>query len=301
MKARSPFTFACVMVLYALALLLSAGSPIGPISAALPPAQASVTISPAALAYLPLLRGRPLMPTNTPTPTSTPVAGCTTAPILLDPPDGAALDTLIPLFRWDFGNNPQATWFRIEVGLDQGLTQPVYWMRTWGLLRGISQWRIDINLDPATTYYWRAYLGCGDTQGPYSQVRSFTTGSGAQIPPAPALLSPTDGATLAGTSVTIRWAPVSATVEYELNYTRDYRNYYYIMVPGTETQTDVTSLRPNTTYEWWVRARNGYAWGAEPAHWHFTTGPSGSSASPGGPQAVVETFRAIQDVGRWWP
>jgi hypothetical protein len=73
------------------------------------------------------------------------------------------------------------------------------------------------------------------------------------------------------------------------------------MVPGTETQTDVTSLRPNTTYEWWVRARNDYAWGAEPAHWHFTTGPSGSSASPGGPQAVVETFRAIQDVGRWWP
>ena len=47
----------------------------------------------------------------------------------------------------------------------------------------------------------------------------------------------------------------------------------------------MTGLSPNTTYEWWVQARNDYAWGDDSAHWTFTTGPSGAliSAGPSSP------------------
>ena len=47
------------------------------------------------------------------------------------------------------------------------------------------------NFLPDTTYYWRVYFICDDyPNGPYSDVWSFTTGSGGTILPAPSLQSP---------------------------------------------------------------------------------------------------------------
>ena len=45
-------------------------------------------------------------------------APCTTVPTLLSPANGAALNTLIPLFRWDSGNDPYATEFNYEASKD---------------------------------------------------------------------------------------------------------------------------------------------------------------------------------------
>ena len=51
-------------------------------------------------------------------------------------------------------------------------------------------------------------------------------------------------------------------------------------------KTSVTvRLTPNTTYEWWVSARNEYAIGADSPKWRFRT-PATSLAAP--QEGIVE-------------
>src|SRR5512139_3644104 len=56
---------------------------------------ADITFTPVATLYLPIVLQN--------------YAPCTTVPTLLSPANGAALNTLIPLFQWDSGNDPHAT------------------------------------------------------------------------------------------------------------------------------------------------------------------------------------------------
>jgi hypothetical protein len=202
---------------------------------------------------------------------------CSTAPTLLNPSNGSNLDTLIPEFQWDSGYNPNVTEFYMEIWLDPGLTDWVYGLRCSATTcqTGVHQWRVNKNFDPSTTYYWQAYLMCGSDRGPFSEVWSFTSGSaGGTILPGPDLLLPLDGSTLAGTTVVMQWQSVSGAVEYQVQYSGGGWDRGTI-VPGLEATEE--SLEPNTQFEWWVQARNDYAWGSESAHWHFTTGASGSS------------------------
>lgn len=50
---------------------------------------------------------------------------CSNAPTLLEPANGANLDNLIPLFRWNNGDDPNATELHLEVARDSGFTQYV--------------------------------------------------------------------------------------------------------------------------------------------------------------------------------
>jgi hypothetical protein len=193
---------------------------------------------------------------------------CSTIPTLTGPADGSNLDTLIPLFTWYSGIDPNATALYLDIWRDAQLTDRVAGLSSSDRTQGAHQWRIDLNLDPATTYYWRAHLMCDSTEGPYSEVWSFATGSGGTILPGPDLLSPENGsASLGNVLVTLRWSPVSGAVEYRVNWTSG-GWLHTIVVTGTETK-----LGPGPgTYEWWVQARNDYAWGTESAHWRFHRG-----------------------------
>lgn len=225
--------------------------------------------------YLPsVLKNAPLPPV-TPTPTATPVPGCSTVPTLIGPANESNLDTLIPLFQWDSGNNPNATEFELKVYADSACTFPVYGLSSRFDARGERQWRINLNLDPATIYYWRAHLMCGSTKGPYSETWSFTTGSGGVILPGPSLLSPANGSALVGTTANLRWASVSGADEYWVWYSGGGWDRGRL-VQDTEMELSST-LDSDTTYEWWVQARNDYALGTESAHWQFTTGMSHST------------------------
>ena len=222
--------------------------------------------------------------TATPTPTPTPTGDCSTAPVLVAPADNATLKTLIPNLQWDSGQNPNATETNVQVYSDPGLTHRVDWGSSRYHPRGPYSWRFDDNYEPATTYYWLAFIECGTIQGPNSQVRSFTTGSGGVILPGPSLLKPADNTTLTGTSLATSWSPVGGAQEYEQYLAHG--TYCCAWGTGTETHDSWSGLKPNTIYEWWVRARNDYAWGAESVHWHVTTGAAsaawpGSYAAPG--------------------
>jgi hypothetical protein len=200
---------------------------------------------------------------------------CSTTPTLISPTNGSSLNTLIPLFQWDSGNNPNADNLHMEVSRNSGFTQ-IFSSLYYNSAQGAGDFRFSDNFNPAATIYWRAFLICGDTQGPYSEVWSFTTGSGGTLLPAPALVAPANGNAVPAITVTLRWSPVSGAVEYVVHWrTLGQGGYSYESV--TDTQTTLTWLGPNPTYEWWVSARNNFAIGADSEKWQFTT-PGGSSS-----------------------
>jgi len=199
---------------------------------------------------------------------------CLNAPTLLDPANGSSLDNLIPLFRWDNGNDPNVTRLHLEVARDAGFTQRLISFTSGGS-GGIREFRFSRNFDPSATLYWRTYLECGTTQSPYSAVWSFTTGSGGTILPAPNLLAPADDTILPSLPVNLEWSAVSGAVEYIVHWTLTGQGGYSYSMATDTNFTIGWGLSPNATYDWWITARNAYAWGVDSVKWQFTT-PAGA-------------------------
>jgi hypothetical protein len=227
-----------------------------------------ITFTPAFTAYLPVVFSG--------------YGACRTIPTLISPPNGSKDNNLIPLFRWNNGGDPLATQLHLEIAQDAGFTRRGgcdLSTRGQGVGHWIDEFRCPYNFAPATTYYWRTHLMCGQNiQGHYSQVWSFTTGSGGTILSAPVLIAPANGSAVPSTNAIMQWSSVSGAVEYLVWWKKDDTATNVIFLSGT--QMTLSRLSPNTTYEWWVVARNDYAWGNKPVHWTFTTGPSGSSLPP---------------------
>jgi len=196
---------------------------------------------------------------------------CTHPPQLISPADGSQLDTLVPTFTFGAGSEP-GPWSYMAVTID---SDPAFSSPDWVSIGGTSSprtYRITWNLEPATRYYWRVALFCDSRGSPWSSTYSFVTGSGGTIPPAPQLVSPISGTVGLTRPVTLEWNAVSGAGQYlaHINLAGQLGGYEY----GTsETTYDVYSgVQPDTTYEWYVRARNDYAYGPESEHWLFTTG-----------------------------
>jgi hypothetical protein len=68
------------------------------------------------------------------------------------------------------------------------------------------------------------------------------------------------------------WNAVAGTVEYAISLHDVDRDYWYGMNTSlTEVTLSWPALDPNTHYDWYVTARNDYAWGTDPSTWQFTT------------------------------
>jgi len=186
-------------------------------------------------------------------------ASCTaTIPTLVSPADWSELTTIAPLFEWNPHTDSYMIMMMVEVALDAKFSDLVE-----NLITNCPVHRFSDNFDPATTYYWRTWMVCGEEEGPYSEVWSFITGSGGVLPPAPNLVSPPDGATvpLGSTPVRVTWSAVSGAEDYKVTR-RDRRGgtYFY---SSTENYVDISYLDENTTHECRAIARNAYGYGAE--------------------------------------
>lgn len=77
----------------------------------------------------------------------------------------------------------------------------------------------------------------------------------------------------------LQWSPVSGAIEYLVHWREaGYGGYFIRSVSAT--QTTISWLEANTTYEWWISARNDYAIGTNSETWRFTTPAGSSSLSP---------------------
>jgi hypothetical protein len=201
-----------------------------------------------------------------------PRKACSTTPTLINPPDGAVLNTLVPLFEWDHVHEPGA----IELRLEIVETAPSFASWADAFIDGTllsKEWRSSRNLKPSTTYYWRVFFVCNETAGLPYETRVFTTSSGGLILPAPDLIAPSDTSTVSSAPVTLQWEAVDGAVEYLVEWGESGQEKRYIeRTIDTQFQIDYY-LNPDTTYEWSVAARNDYAIG-QFATWRFTTSSS---------------------------
>jgi hypothetical protein len=217
---------------------------------------------------------------------------CATIPTLLSPPDGGIIDTLNPFFSWNNDSDPNATESVIQYAEDEAFQQDS-WVTTSYYLPGIYNIRFPWNLEPGTTYYWRARLSCRNTRGPYSEVWSFTTSASGVILPPPTLISPANGSTIPSTLATLQWSPVDGAIEYGVYWKKIGQQITYIMrVSATQANIQVAY---NSSYEWWVRAINDYALGDVSEEWYFYT-PSGPTSFS--PQGWTQRFEIINNDTR---
>ena len=148
---------------------------------------------------------------------------------------------------------------------------------------------------------------CDDVEGPYSEVRSLTTGSGGTIPAAPNLVSPADGTSVGSLPFTLTWSTVPGALEYQACWRKASEGGAYCWITD-ETSLSTASLPshwldPDTTYEWWTRTRTDYAASLDSESWEFTT-PSevgvypSESLEDGAIIAMYGTTRRVIKYGR---
>ncbi len=194
---------------------------------------------------------------------------CPDIPIQLTPANGATLDTLIPMFRWDSGSPTCVRYLNLRVYSDAAgeiLNRSAIISKT----EGEGAYRFSDNFEPGTTYYWRIRFKCkNNVYGPFSELRSFTAGSEGTLPPMPAQLSPPNGSRTESRRVTMRWEAVPGASMYLLHYRAEgARGSIYIWVNQLSYSR---TFEKNKTYEWWVAAVNDYGISEATGKWRFTT------------------------------
>ncbi|MBN2037644.1 MAG: hypothetical protein JW768_12960 [Chitinispirillaceae bacterium] len=96
----------------------------------------------------------------------------------------------------------------------------------------------------------------------------------ANLPAAPILSSPANGATNVATSPTMIWNAVTGATAYRMQVSTS-STFSSMSVNDSTTVTSrvIGPLAGNTTYYWRVDAKNSYGWGAWSSVWSFTTRP----------------------------
>lgn len=203
------------------------------------------------------------------------------APALLYPPNGAQLNTLIPVTRIDTGISVSGYSYQIEISSDPNFTAVVGGRIQCGWFLSEGTHQPDGNLLPNTQHFWRARsnyenacTGPSSSWGPWSGVWTFTTGANGTIMPGPALTSPSNGDVVFTARPTLTWQNQPGSLgtmifgrEVGVPYLSFWQMRFNIVTNSYQVSRD---LIPGKTYEWWVLNRNDYAWGIESMHWTFT-------------------------------
>lgn len=192
-------------------------------------------------------------------------------PQLISPQNGAGLETLIPTFSWDVAV-PIGTYAYMCLAVGTA-PDPISCVYIWGGIFSPHYENIlNSNLNPKTVYYWRVGIDTSDNfdKAMWSETRSFTSGSGGVIPSAPILLTPSDNSSNYDYNVYFSWQPVGGAVGYDLYYRDVNKTYWWVErnLSTNEWSNNAGAYSVNH-YEWFVIARNNYAWGSRSQVWDF--------------------------------
>ncbi len=196
------------------------------------------------------------------------------APVLVSPFDSA---TGLPTqLRFIWNPSPGASTYRLEISTDSTFG-------TFVIVPNLTlpSDSISTGLFIGTTYYWRVSAANSAGTSTWSDVWHFTTAGGqAQLPPAPILASPVNGATGLPASIRFRWNSSAGARTYELQIATDTSFSAVVSdAAGLTASTDSvdTMLSPGTTYYWRVDASDSAGNSRWSDVWSFTT------ALPAGP------------------
>jgi len=228
------------------------------------PAQGAEPLAPVSVFYLPLVHYQ------RPTATPNPILEGRDPVDLVSPGLGSPLNTLAPELIW---RSAGQHWYTIQLSTDPRFSTLAVSIppRTHP---GGPEYRTTLltNLQQATLYHWR--VGYDDDTGlfTWSEVGWFTTpGPGRDVPPAPHPAVPMDGSTVDSLSPYLVWQSVSEARMYHITVGVQGNMFTFSILSPGNGQTLPFSLLPGRTYDWQVRAFNGYAWGPDSDAWSFRT------------------------------
>jgi hypothetical protein len=121
-------------------------------------------------------------------------------------------------------------------------------------------------LNSSTTYYWTVVANINTASIDYPTVSFTTTG----VPPAPAGLSPANGATGVSLSPTLSWNACTCASSYDIYFGTSSPPPFVTNVATTTYSSG--SLNAFTTYYWMVVAKNGVGSNSSPTISFTTTG-----------------------------
>jgi hypothetical protein len=207
------------------------------------------------------------------------------APQLVSPANQSQLDTLLPTLRVNTNISGVETSVRYEYSIYPDFRPGDGGMGVSGP-RTTPEWSFQLgsafsgsNLQPNTVYYWHARTGYGNWQspsivwGPYSPTWEFTTGSNGTILTGPELVSPPTNSDVYTLRPTLRWQSLPGaqgffTLALPVGGGPGYGWYFNdFIVNSVQFFVD---LPVNSSWDWSVRLRNAYAWGAQSELWRFT-------------------------------
>lgn len=193
---------------------------------------------------------------------------------LLNPANGATIQTLAPAFEalapqgYEGSMHLQiATDPSFDVIVEELFVSNSYYFRSLEYRYAMLD-----NLEPSTHYYWRLYVDNTSSEHSYSSdVYEFTTAAvpADQVLPAPQLLSPADGATLANYDEPMRWTSNPLATYSIVSITQHPR---FLSGPTTSSGNMYLfyQFEIGETIHWSVRDRNAHGWSARSETWTAT-------------------------------
>jgi hypothetical protein len=196
---------------------------------------------------------------------------CTLSPVLVWPTAGQTIATLLPTLRFA-PYTPTTQYSYVVVSLDDNKWF-AYADEYTVSSTSSSPHDLEVfhNLTAGRTYYWRLRENCGSKNSAWSQTETFRTPASGTLPARPTLLTPAQDSVGHGASVTFTWQAVTRATGYQFTITKVGTTLRRLRDAAGPTYT-FSGLEPNAQYEWWVTARNAYAYGPESTHWRFRTG-----------------------------
>lgn len=181
----------------------------------------------------------------------------TLAPTLLLPANNSTNVSLTPLL--DCSDVANATNYRFQIALNPSFGTTLFDSSVTSSQINIPDGILSSNV----TYYWRA-CGFNNTGlGPWSATFNFATLS--QLPSAPVLLLPANGAINVVLTPALDWSDVSTATKYLLQVALDSLFTNLVINDSSMTVSQYTIppglLQNNTKYYWRVRAKNNFGWG----------------------------------------
>ena len=190
------------------------------------------------------------------------------APALYFPRNGAGGVSTSPTLQWNAATG--ASSYRVQVSTTSTFATTVVDRS------GITATSTPVTgLAGGTLYYWRVSASNYAGSSPWSPSWSFTTaGTPPSVPPpAPALVSPSNGATSVSRTPTLLWGSSTGATSYrvQVSTSSSFGTLVYDKSGITSTSATVTGLRAKTTYYWRANAANSSGVSDWPAAWSFKT------------------------------
>jgi hypothetical protein len=197
------------------------------------------------------------------------VATIPSAPILTSPVDGATVSGTSITFQWAASSGATNYWLAVVKASDNS----VIINKAVGNLTSDTETGFP---NDGTTYKWVVAAGNSAGWSAASTIRTFNNGTAVTKPPAPTLISPADGATVSGPSVTFQWSASSGANNYYLAVLKVTDGSIVVNKAVGNVTSDVESdfLNDGTTYRWAVAAGNSAGWGSFSYSRIFSNGTS---------------------------